>query len=298
MADHTQTTPSAATDAQTDTQTDAQDVPASAQTKEAPVAHRIDNILNRPLAELSIAGLVERFAHALETHRASVAEQTKTAPAPQHSAPTPDSAHATHRSTAHHESAPAAPPPPYVPSALRPIAIDGDDEGYGDENGEIVSDIDLTSALARPTYSAGHTANRSASDQAAEPVPFAIARDTFVEPTGGADSYYEDCERDDEYSSLLTMKSPFNLPRETVRVYDEDDSEDSGSGSTVVFPGQNDRRGRPAGDDMAYPADGADAVPPHSEIAPATAARRRDVAETEQRLREALEKLQRMSGAA
>ena len=187
VADHIQTAPLAITDAD--------DLPIAAQAEEAPATHRSDNILNRPLEELSIAGLVERFAHALETHRASVAEQRNAAPAPQYSDHTPDSAHEAHQSTAHRESEPSAPPPPYVPSALRPIAIDGDE-----------------------------------------------------------------CESDDDYSSLLTMKSPFTLPREPVQVYEADDREDSGS--------------RP------------------------TAARHHDAAETERRLREALEKLQRMSGAA
>lgn len=224
MADHTQATPFAATDAD--------DLPASAQTQEVSATHPTDNILNRPLEELSIAGLVERFAHALETHRASVAEQGNAAPAPQHSEQTPNSAHATHQAAAHRESVPLAPPPPYVPSALRPIAIDGDDEGFGDEH---VPDLDLTSSLARPTYSARDAADRSASD-------------------------HDECENDDDYSSLLTMKSPFTLPREPVQVYEAEDREDSGS--------------RP------------------------TAARHHDAAETEQRLREALEKLQRMSGAA
>lgn len=247
MADHTQATPFAATPAH--------DRAASAQADEAPATHRTDNILNRPLEELSIAGLVERFAHALETHRTSVAAQANGAPAPEYSGHTPDSAKEAPQSMARRESVPLAPPPPYVPSALRPIAIDGDDEGFEDAH---VPDLDLTPALARPTYSAGYAQDRSGVDQATKPVPFAIARDTFAVPEDETDSDYDDSENGDEYSSLLTMKSPFTLPRETLRVDDEDDSDAS----------------------------------------PVAKAGRHDVAETEQRLREALEKLQRMSGAA
>ncbi|QSB44971.1 hypothetical protein IDJ81_02020 [Tsuneonella flava] len=262
MADHTQTAPLATTDAD--------DVPTSAQAEEAPATHRTDNILNRPLEELSIAGLVERFAHALETHRASVAAQGNAAPAPQNPDHTPDSAHETRPSAAHRESEPSAPPPPYVPNALRPIAIDDDDEGFGDEH---VSDLDLSSALAPPTYSARDAADRSAND-------------------------YDGCENDDEYSSLLTMKSPFTLPREPAQVYDEDDREASDSKPTAAFPGQSDRQTRTADNSIAHLADGLDTIAQHSDFNPATAVRHHDAAETERRLREALEKLQRMSGAA
>ncbi|ROT96702.1 hypothetical protein EB810_01745 [Altererythrobacter sp. FM1] len=287
MADHIETAPFATTDAN--------GLPASAQAEQAPATHPADNILNRPVEELSIAGLVERFAHALETHRASVAAQANAAPAPQYSDQTPDSAHETRPSTAHRESVPAAPPPPYVPSALRPIAIDDDDEGFGDEH---ISDFDPTSALTCPTYSAGHTTDYSASNRAAEHVPFTLTRDSFAEPANVANSDYDGCESNDEYSSLLTMKSPFTLPREPAQVYDEDDREASDSKPTAAFPGQSDRQTRTADNSIAHLADGLDTIAQHSDFNPATAVRHHDAAETERRLREALEKLQRMSGAA
>ncbi len=107
---------------------------------------------------------------------------------------------------------------------------------------------------------------------------------------GRADSTAPAAEREEEadedegaadYPSLLAMKSPFGLSREPVRI-DDAQTADAGTDPVALFPGQSAR------DPFAS------ATPTR-----ATAPRPAPVAgETERALRDALEKLQRLSGAA
>ncbi len=92
----------------------------------------------------------------------------------------------------------------------------------------------------------------------------------------GADEDEHEDESDHSYPSLLTMKSPFGVPREPVRLDDRDDCDvgaasDEAAEPVAVFPA---------------PADAAQS------------ARHASKGEAETALRDALEKLQRMSGAA
>ena len=111
------------------------------------------------------------------------------------------------------------------------------------------------------------------------------------------------------------MKSPFGLPREPVRIEDDSDSEDDGAiEPVVVFPGQSIRKASPAADGPSRDAGASMAGgfrlfdAPLDRVQQAAAAAGRpfaapgsqqaaDPGETERALREALDKLQRMSGA-
>ncbi|MFN6933987.1 MAG: hypothetical protein ACK4NZ_02415 [Tsuneonella sp.] len=127
------------------------------------------------------------------------------------------------------------------------------------QDGEAV--VDLTSALA-PKVDAL---------TAEAPVPPAfqpLHLSNFDEDEEAEDA-------DESYPSLLAMKSTFGQPRDTVRIEDEADRIGDPIEPVVAFPGQAARASAPV-----YPA-------PKSQT--------RD---TERALREALEKLQRMSGAA
>lgn len=293
----------------------------------APEPHTPDNGADFALDRLSIAGLVDRFARALESHRAAVAEQATVAvpvaqsepepaaepdlpvaiaPPPEQRAPFAPVIEPPAAPVPDYSATPA-PPPPYVPAALRPVAVD--EERYDDEE---LPDLDLTAAF--PTRS------RPASDEHAPAAP--NFTETVGEIPGGEESgedFGQEVE-DDGYPSLLAMRNPFGLPREAVRIDDDSDEEDDGAiEPAVVFPGQGERRAQPAPDGPARDIGPASAAvtaaqfrpfdspeqriklaesAPNSNIESVPAARRENIAETERRLREALEKLQKMSGAA
>jgi hypothetical protein len=203
--------------------------------------------------------LVERFAIALQRHR----ERAEEAPAFEA------------ESTTSFEERP-------LPVALQPF---GFDEPTNDEAGddESAPDFDCAAALSR---------NREA---------FAAAP---VASDSGIDALEEDFEEtaEAEYTSLLAMKSPLGGAREPVRIdaadSDEDDGENDFAEPVVAFPGHAARR--------AAPGSGADS--PQSFDAPLARAERavargplaspiaRETGETEQALRDALEKLQKLSG--
>ena len=90
------------------------------------------------------------------------------------------------------------------------------------------------------------------------------------------------------------MKSALGAQREFVRIEDEE-PQGQAFEPVVVFPGQQDRQTQPAFDtsarEPAFPA-------PNGNAPPRTATKPAEAGETERALREALEKLQRMSGAA
>ncbi|MHA6332174.1 hypothetical protein ACXYL9_00705 [Qipengyuania sp. CAU 1752] len=111
------------------------------------------------------------------------------------------------------------------------------------------------------------------------------------------------------FSSLLSMKRPLSGQPEFVRIDDEDDSaadqpdgSDVGPEPVVTFPGMGIGRVTPEPASAMRPFDAPPEATPTGGLAPAvpTAPKNKqsDPAETEKALREALEKLQRMSGAA
>lgn len=124
----------------------------------------------------------------------------------------------------------------------------------------------------------------------------------FADPLANADED-DDTGNDDAYSSLLSMKSPLGNHREFVRVEDEeeDDTSTAAPEAVVVFPGQAATQQGPAAENHR-PFDAPPASAAGGGIAravPTTPAQKAaDPAETERALRDALEKLQRMSGAA
>jgi len=233
---------------------------------------------DRSLAQLSIADLVERFARALESHRAEA----------QPASAAPEASPVLDVTFAFAPKGPAADqPPPAIPAALRPL-------GFAElADGEDDDEIDLGLTLA----------TNSASRPFAAPVAEAVAIEDEEEAEEAAD---------ESYSSLLAMKGPAGLPREPVRIEDElDDAADGLIEPVVVFPGQM-RRAAPVIDGPGRDAAGASAVPGARPFdAPSVRAEAAmngfagtqssfaaNSGDTERALREALEKLQKMSGAA
>ena len=233
-------------------------------------------------AQDSIVDLVDRFARALESRR-NVAPPV--GPAAEEATPIVDLTFALGaRPQAEMPSEPPAPfppafeadtrprfaqPAPTVPAALQPLGFEIDDV---DDDGPMPS-------FSLPLE--GEAPSR----------PFAAPNALSSVEEDGVDD-----DADESYPSLLAMKSPFGLPREPVRIEDEDEGEASMIAEpVVVFPGQGTRESAPApfGAATLRPFDGpaARAARPAPGAIPASA-------DTERALREALEKLQRMSGAA
>jgi hypothetical protein len=233
-------------------------------------------VSSRPISELAIVELVERFALALQRHQAdsnTAAAESKAEPAPLvlprlgATAPTEDDYSAVVSN---------------IPAALLPIDFEDDDT---DEDAvHPLGGFDLSSAL------------RSQDRPFDAPARVEIDAD---EPE--ADEPEEVAE--ESYPSLLAMKSPLGT-REPVRI-DEPNDADAPIEPVVVFPGHNGRRAAPAADgpsrDVGPRAfdrpDFAAAAAPSAPTQPFAPARA-DAGETEKALREALEKLQRLSGAA
>jgi hypothetical protein len=220
-------------------------------------------VTERPLGELGMVELVERFATALQRHRER-AEQPPAAEA---------------ASAVDFEERP-------LPVALQPF---GFDERTNDEAGddESAPDFDFAAALSR--NGEAFAAAPEASEQLAN---------------SGVDAFEEEFEEtaEAEYTSLLAMKSPLGNAREPVRIDAADSEEDDGENGfcepVVAFPGHAGRR--------AAPGSGADS--PQSFDAPLARAERavvhgplaspvaRQTGGTERALRDALEKLQKLSG--
>ncbi|MCR2832476.1 hypothetical protein [Parerythrobacter lacustris] len=110
------------------------------------------------------------------------------------------------------------------------------------------------------------------------------------------------------YPSLLSMKGRFGSPQPFVRIEDEESA--AVQEPVVVFPGQENRRAEPASDGPSRDALSTPTWPPavattmrpfdapsEGSVAGARPASPANAGETERALREALEKLQRMSGA-
>lgn len=242
------------------------------------------------LDEPAIVDLVERFARALQQRREevqlAVAAEADMVVDVTFAFPSKDaSARAAEMPPPAPFAPPAIPPVPVVPMALRPLGFDD----FGDGDDDDTPALGLPLAAARP-FAAQATAAPS------EPAP---------EPDE------EPGESEESYSSLLAMKSPFGLPREAVRIDDESGPGGEPIEPVVVFPGQSARRASPASDGPARDAVAFSSTPLRPFDAPATRteaagrpasfappAKPADAGETERALREALEKLQKMSGVA
>lgn len=255
---------------------------------EADGAEPVTPLAERALGQLGMVELVERFALALQHHRETPAPATAEPAfaAPEVAAGDEEDAFALPFAAFAAPAEAEVPPVFTVPAALRPFGFEDEDE-----EADSLPDLDLTAALSQSRMAF------------AEPAPVLAAVD---EPE---DEFQEEAEAG--YTSLLAMKSPFGAPREPIRI--EDEPEDEGEEPVVVFPGQAVRRATPAGDGPARdvlaaslsagprpfdaPLARAEQAAAHAS-APHFSAVRGDPGETERALREALEKLQRMSGAA
>ncbi|MGN6499153.1 MAG: hypothetical protein ACTHKM_03290, partial [Tsuneonella sp.] len=294
--------------------------PAATPTAKAPCAPYLQGVGDRPLNELGIVELVERFAQSLQ-RRAEAAVTPITLPQLKasrgHSASEVDRAPAELTGVSEEGAslslALAAEEPAVfaiadeqkddvatpldIPAALRPIEFE-----LADEDDELAPPLDFGLSLAMA------------------PRPFDRADASDAREESDADERVkhddDDSESDESgYGSLLAMKSPLGAAREFVRIDDEtDDSEDDAIQPVVVFPGQPVRRASPAADGPSRAPFEAAPFRPFDGPAPGQAASQPDFAdpamptrppamradprETERSLREALEKLQRMSGAA
>lgn len=255
-----------------------------------------DDLGGRPLHKLGTVELVERFALSLQ-RRAAAADDALELPRlrSQPAAPAFETA-----------PVPAAEEPaaaedfaflalteatsPALPAALRPITFDDDEanEAEPEPLGAFALSLD---PRARP-----------------------FAR--YGAPDAEAQAAADAEDQDPGYSSLLAMKRPLAAGREFVRIDDETETE--ALEPVVVFPGQY-RPAAPASDGPSRepvshlplqkggtrPFDGPAGGPraarsdfPAPAMPAVPAARNRDPGATERALREALEKLQKLSGAA
>lgn len=265
------------------------------------------------LGELSISELVERFAqslqHAAERAEAEAAAQlepaSETERLPRY---VPDlGVEAVEAPRFAPLAEPAAPEPPAeepapealagpetpVPAALRPVAF-GEEETDEEDGEEFALTRSLTPEARpfdRPPAPAAAPAAQTASDPRAE----------SAEPDEAQESLAEH-----GYSSLLNMRKQVSS-REVVRIDDEAPAVDIATGEAiepvVVFPGQEQRRAAPPIDRASDPWSTASAPEAPSAERPFAApasmtARTTDSMHTERALREALHKLQRLSGAA
>lgn len=162
----------------------------------------------------------------------------------------------------HEAAGKSAPEAISVPAALQPLDPHFVEDDEDDEHFD-----DLTLALDR------------------SPAPFAKPQAGVYAREIEVEDEEDDDEDDAGFGSLLAMKSPFGGGREFVRIDDEAaEDEEEDIEPVVVFPGQDTRSASAAHEAPAAPA--------------AAPARATDPAETERALRDALAKLQKMSGAA
>ncbi|NTZ43855.1 hypothetical protein G7A66_12325 [Altererythrobacter sp. SALINAS58] len=203
----------------------------------------------------------------------------------------------------------------YIPAALRPLVFA--EEAAEDEGADDDFRIDFSGShrlFGPPEISGPETSGQETSGQETSgmQVPAALA-DPVAMAIAASDDEEDDSDDDfDGFSSLLAMKRPLETGRETVRIDDELAQGDGDFTEPVVtFPGQDPRpfARRLAQDPdaggaraSARPFDAPDNLHslPGARPAPSTAPppRRPDPAASEKALRDALEKLQRMSGAA
>ncbi|ABC64516.1 hypothetical protein [Erythrobacter litoralis] len=221
-----------------------------------------------------------------------------------------------------------------VPTALRPLDLGAFEEDDQDEDDPFASSLSLGSRSApmdrpfdAPTAVFGGPADESEAETAPVYNPFAAqaqppapveAEDKSSAPFSLAAEFAQTAEDEDDdedshdesdsaagYSSLLNMKRTLGSSQEFVRIEDEDegDSEagDAPTPEAVTFPGEAPAGTSPIGEARPFdaPPNAEQAMNGMSRHAPTIPAPQpADPAETEKALREALEKLQRMSGAA
>lgn len=266
-------------------------VPVSAPAQPAPpiaMANPIAAAAAEPVATGPIASPfpAQVPAYAPFSATAQAAQPSFVAPEPKAEPPMvfrrqPASAATVAPDAAELDAAPLAAPVPQMPQALRPFALHDDAADDEDEPLDL-SFPKLNAAMAR-----------------SEEPAFAAQEITADEEDGG---------ESDSYSSLLSMKGRFAAPQPFVRI--EDDEPVAAEEPVVVFPGQENRRAEPASDGPSrdpldagsWHAPAATPMRPFDAPSQATAAGARPAqpansGETERALREALEKLQRMSGA-
>lgn len=254
------------------------------------------------LAALDTVALVERFARALRNAGDSVAVQPEQArfEAPAPKAPAAPFAPAQTGQfgaftspEASHAVAPAPvqfdPPAPFsaptLPAALTPISFDDPEEHDEIDERFVLPVADQPKPFAQPA-------------ETTIPQPFSMPEAAALYPTERDD---EDPEgNEDSFGSLLAMKAGYNLARDAVRV-DEDDAYEGPAEPVVVFPGTAPQgRAVPAPDGPSRDPASAPA-PAHSPFAAPAAPRvgqPMDRNATEAALRDALARLQQMSGAA
>lgn len=203
---------------------------------------------------------------------------------------------------------------PAVPKALRPLDLAEFESMEEDDEDPFQADFSLA-----PAQSEGgrmfHRPSENASDSEGptEAGTSEVATQLFAR---GNDSDVDDEEEiggsDDAnvgFSSLLSMKRPLSGQDEFVRIEDEDnaaadqqDGSDVGPEPVVTFPGMGVGRVTAEPPSTMRPFDAPPEALPTGGLAPAvpTMPKKKpsDPVETEKALREALEKLQRMSGAA
>lgn len=223
---------------------------------------------SEPATAIPAAAMVFRRSGASENAAAPAAPSQMPSPAPM---PEPFNEPAQNRA---------------LPSALQPLGIEDDDDDFEEE--APFNNLSLSLTKKDPPFAAPTPSPVQPAAPEASPVPA---------PFGAPVPEAAHAESEDSFSSLLSMKNAYSAPQEFVRIEDDDSSED-GAEQVVVFPGQGQTAANPAPPPSeARPFDGPAAAQP----APRAAhdfSTNSNAAETERALREALEKLQRMSGAA
>ena len=243
--------------------------------------------LDRPLEELGLAALVERFTRSLRRHAETedpVVEDTGEAlsetPVPQAIAPE-QPAPAVDTPVAQDHAVETA---PERPAMLEPVVLDDPDDHA--EEGEEPDSFGL------PVMDSA-------------PAPFAapFAAPAPEAPAAEAEADADETNHEDSYSSLLALRNSVASDSESVRIDDTPPAEkaDIAPEPVVVFPGQAANRAQAPAPFAAPPAPREPAsigdVRPFD--APAgIQPRRAQPGNTDAQLREALEKLRRMSGTA
>lgn len=245
------------------------------------------------LASLDIVALVERFARSLRQAQSAgfaapaAAETAQPGPAPLFPA-VPSG-----------EPAPFAAPAcvataPSLPAALTPLTFEEPDE---DDHAADHFSLPLA-GMPRPFDQAAAPSEATPGPIAAPEPAFASLPFSMPQPVGGEADQDEEGESDDEgFGSLLAMKAAFAPHREFVRIEDEEPQAE-GPEPVVAFP-----QAAPA-PTSAEPAPTAPVAPapfaPAPFAAPQAAAGNppMDRESTEAALRQALARLQQLSGAA
>lgn len=252
------------------------------------------------LAELPISDLIARFAQAMQGQTAAsgapgtgndiglldepgaepgIAEADADSGADQSAEQAVPFAFSRSQEAAPVEAAAAA---TGLPEALRPL-----DLAAFEENDEEDDD---------PFFDMGGIAFGAAERSFAPPT---LSAASFAEPAPTAPAEDGDTGDNEGYSSLLSMKAPLGGQREFIRIDEDDDTAGNAQpAQAVIFPGQAGDRPdgtvRPFDAPASRPASGGNNRMP----AAMPSQRAIDPVETERALRDALEKLQRMSGAA